>query len=508
MSIARLLASAGALALLALSTLALSATALAAEVALTGKGEATYTKKKEAMKAREDAIENAIQAAVRKSLTQYVSPEILAANADEIEVFLETAVAMVKRQEIVKEEDESGKYTVILKAWVDEDTLKGNLDSSGFSTDVASRRTIAVVIEEYFAGDLKPSSEPLIAEDIQLTTVDYARDTKYDQKNNVAASASARTSESGSSSSRDAAYIAGSRGSAAAASSSSSSGASSSSQKVAMSDKSSVSARDTEAFSAVSLSIKRYFPPETLKQPRSDPSSAAAISKRLLARDARLADAQVVSEMRRSLVGADGLFMTGIADPASTGMKAMQLGAKYSSDAMMIGVTGIVYNGEKSGVHTATATLALRIVDTVTGDIVASAVRSQSGNGPDSQTAASQAGARLGDVLGQDLGDQLFAYWKKRDEKGIEVTVRIIGITSSAVKLAAADSIAAVKGAMGVEERMFDRTSGILEFVVTTKRPLNEFKSDVLRTLYTKDEFEKLEEEMSLGATLNYKLAP
>jgi hypothetical protein len=474
----------------------------AAEVALTGKGEASYTKKKDAMNAREDAIEEATKQAVRKSLTQYVTPELLSAKADDIEVFLETAVAMVKRTEIVKEDDDGKKYSVILKAYVDEDTLKSNLESSGFSMDVASRRTIAVLIEEYFAGDAKPATGPVVAEEVSLSTVDYSKDSSYDQKNDVSASASSKSSND--SSSREAAYAVGYSGAAAAASRSSSS--SSSSEKASMSDKSTVSSKDSEAFSSVNLSVKKYFPPEALKQPRPDPSSAAAITKRLIARDARLADAKIVSEMRQQFVGADGLFMTGIADPSASALKAMELGAKYASDAVMLGVTAIVYNGEQGGAHTATATLAIRIVDTVTGDIVASAVRSQSGTGPDSQTAASEAARRLGDLLGQDLGDQLFTYWKKRDEKGIEVTVRIVGVTSTAVKLAASDVLSATKGAEGVTERVFDRTNGVLEFVVTTKRPLNEFKSELLRGLYTKDEFKKLEEEMSMGANVNLKL--
>lgn len=475
---------------------------MAAEVALTGKGEASYSKKKDAMNAREDAIEDATKQAVRKALSQYVTPDVLAAKADDIEVFLDTAVAMVKRTEIVKEDNDGKTYSVILKAYVDDDTLKSNLDSSGFSMDVASRRTIAVLIEEYYAGDAKPSTTPLVAEEMTLSTVDYSKDSSFDQKNDVAASASSDSSNS--SSSRDAAYVSGYSGSGVAASRSYSN--SSSSEKASMSDKSSVSAKDSEAFSSVNLSVKKYFPPEALKQPRQDPASAAAITKRLIARDARMADAKVVSDMRQQFVGTDGLFMTGISDPSAAAKKAMQLGAQFGTDAVMLGVTAIVYNGEKSGVHSATATLALRIVDTVTGDIVGSAVRSQSGSGPDSQTAASEAARRLGDLLGQDLGDQLFTYWKKRDEKGIEVTVRIAGVGSTAVKMAASDALSAVKGADSVQERMFDRNNGMLEFVITTKRPLNEFKSDMLHALYAKDEFKKLEEEMSMGSTVNYKI--
>lgn len=105
-----------ALTLLLTLLLTLPSPVLAAEVALTGKGEATYTKKKDAMRAREDAIEEAIKQAVQKSLSRYVTPDVLAAKADEIEVFLETAVAMVKRYKVVKEDDDAGKYSVILSA--------------------------------------------------------------------------------------------------------------------------------------------------------------------------------------------------------------------------------------------------------------------------------------------------------------------------------------------------------------------------------------------------------
>ena len=52
-------------------------TALAKEVALTGSGEASYTKKKQMMNAREDAIEIAIQGAVEKGLEKFATPDQL-----------------------------------------------------------------------------------------------------------------------------------------------------------------------------------------------------------------------------------------------------------------------------------------------------------------------------------------------------------------------------------------------------------------------------------------------
>ncbi len=483
--------------------------AIAGQVALTGKGEATYDKKKDAIVARERAIENATKQAVRKSLTTYVTPEILEKKAEDIDIFLETAVAMVQRTEIVKEEDLNGTYSVIIKAMVDEEVLKENLKSSGFSMDVGSRRTVAVLIDEYFAGDTKPTTEPMVAEEVNISTVDYNRDSSVDQQNDVksAESASYKERSDASMSSRESAAVVDYSGAAAASSRSSASASSSSSGAASSSyrDKSSLSAKESESMSAMTMSVKKYFPPEALKQPRPDPASAAAIAKLLGDRDVRLVDNKVAAEMRSALIGPDGMFGV-MADPASLSAKATQLGSKYSADAVMIGVTAIVYNGVEDGRHRATANLAIRVVDSATGDILASTVKVQSGSGTDSQTAATEAARRLGELIGRDLGEQMFTYWKKRDEKGIEVSVRIMGVTSTKVKLAAEEVLRAVKGAEGLEERMFDRTNGILEFIVTTKRPLNEFKSDMLKGLYARPDFEKLEEEMSLGSNLNFKL--
>ncbi|MEE2830370.1 MAG: hypothetical protein VX498_14370, partial [Myxococcota bacterium] len=136
------------------TTFAVPQAAISKDLVLTGKGTATYKKKKDAMQAREDAISAAIQNAVRKGLQKFVTPDILAEKADVIDnELLPTAVALVKSQEIISEADRNKTYEVILKATIDEDGLQDNLRSLGISQDVGSRKSIAVLIEEFAQGD-------------------------------------------------------------------------------------------------------------------------------------------------------------------------------------------------------------------------------------------------------------------------------------------------------------------------------------------------------------------
>jgi len=136
--------------------------------------------------------------------------------------------------------------------------------------------------------------------------------------------------------------------------------------------------------------------------------SAAAIGAELLERDVRLIDAGQAAGVRDRLVGPGGLLLEVLSDPATLSSRAVQSGAMAGADAMMVGTTAIVYSGESAGRHKAEATIAVRIVDTATGDIVAYATMTEIGLGSNSEAAASAAAERLGAAVGEQLGEQLF----------------------------------------------------------------------------------------------------
>ena len=101
----------------------------------------------------------------------------------------------------------------------------------------------------------------------------------------------------------------------------------------------------------------------------------------------------------------------------------------------------------------------------------------------------------------------MFQYWKKRAEKGFEITVRLkADALSTRLKIALSDALMGIEGAEDVSERIFDKANGIVEYTVTTKRQLTKFKNDMFRALYSQSALENVEEEMSLGTNWNLVL--
>lgn len=495
--------------LLPLLLVALPSSVFAGEFPMAGQGSSSYKAKKDSMAAREDAISRAIADALAKALTSKVTRTQM----EKFDTILQTQVyptakSFVERYEIVDEKNVDNTYSVVIKAYFDDDSLRANLDAVGFSMDVGSRRTVAVIIDEYFQNDLPPSNQPMVSRDSTTHSIDAS----YDH------SVVADSAHAGQASSYDASSSAGSAAAAAAASASGRGGSAAASASAAASyQQSGVAASSSAEVSSSSFvaaeaadynelyqHVTEYFPPAALSQPMTDPASAAAIGSRLLSRDVRLADAGMVSDIRTRIVGQDGLLLTALRDPTALSARAMSIGAGFGVDAIMVGTTFIVYDGEQGGRHQATASLAVRIVDTSTGDILGSAVQSIGGAAGDSRAAAMVAAQRLGTALGDQLGEQLFTYWKKRDEKGVEVSLRIVGVTSTRLTLALETALTGVEGASDVTQRAFDRTSGLAEYVVTTRRNLGEFRRDLLKALYTIPELANLEDESSVGTNWNF----
>lgn len=500
-------------------TIALSIPHLAhaEDLVITGQGTATYKKKKDAMAAREAAIQDAIRDAVRKGLRQFVTPDVLSSNARVIESdILPIAAALVTSHEIVTENDLDKTYEVILKATIDTDELRSNLESVGISQDVGSRRSIAVLIEEYAQDDVSPSDDPIIAETIDVNTVDAVEMHSIDAEshNDVEASLdeSGRSASRGSSASVSRGAGSNWFGSSASEGARVSSSASSGSHDASADyrDQSAVSYEEDylDEYHEFNSSITRYFPPQSLKHPRPESVSANAITGRLIERDVRMVEPDVLQNVRNGLVGSEGVLLSSIsARRLST--QALELGAAHGFDAMMVGTTIITRDDsrEHRGVNTATSRLAVQIVDTATGDIIAAKVSQQKGTGTTFTEASDKSADRLGDILGQELAEQLFEYWKKRDEKGIEITIRVkASDLSTSLKVELYDTISRIRGVEAFEERIFDRENGLVEYVLTTREPLTEFKNDMLREFVRTPALANIEEEMSLGTNWNFVL--
>ena len=455
-----------------------SCPAVAGDLVLTGRGTATYKKNKEAMAARDDAIGAALAAAVDKALTRFVTPEVRQEHAAVIEAeLLPTAAALVESHTIVSEADRDKTYEVVLKAWIDEEGLRQNLDALRISQDVGQRRAIAVLIQEYAQADLRPTDEERVSEVVDTHRTDHETARTVDSQSH---------SNSGSNLSGP--------------------GMPSTVHHAVSGSTSHEVHSDTTT--DLHETITRFFPPSALRTPRTDPVSGAGIASHLLERDARLIDASVLNKVRDNLLGADGVLMSAV-DSRVLSTKALELGSTYGFDAMLVGVTAITRDDtqEHEGIFQASATLAVRVVDASTGDILASEVTTQRGRGGSFTEAADAAAGRLGDLLGKELAQDLFAYWKKRDEKGYEITVRlhVPGIDTHQ-KLTMLDALQAIRSVEHLEERLYDSANGIVEYTLTTHEDPLLVKKELTRTLLMFPALSGLTEEMSLGTNWNFTL--
>ncbi len=468
-------------------------TAHADDIEVSAQGSVAYRKKKDVATARDDALRAALADAVRKALSDKLTREQLLKHNEQLEAeVLPLAKALVTRYDIVDERNQAKAkvYEIVLNAHVDSELLGENLDMIGMSMDVGSRRSIAVVIDEYFSNDLPPSNDPMISKVTSTSKTDTRHDVEL-PGHLLTAAGQAAAAEAVANGPAPATPILPPGFGPSAGSMPALGGA----------DNDYFESKRTKAFEE---KVVEYFPREVIERPRPNPVSAAAVSARLLERDVRLMDGGQVATIRSELVGDQGLLLPVLSDPVTLSSRAMRIGAMSGTDAMMVGTTAIVYSGTSGARHKAEATLAVRIVDTATGDIVAYATTTEVGLGSNSEAAASAAAERLGQRVGDELGEQLFQYWRKRDEKGLEVSVNLVGVKSTQLTITLLDALKAVNGTKGVEQRIFDRESGLLSYTVTTKRPLAEFKSDVLRALYAVPDLASMEEEASVGANWNF----
>ena len=490
-------------------------------LSLTGHGSEGYKKKRDAMPAREAAIDKALKDAVLRSVTGLLSSETLEDRRFEIESrLLPTASVLVQRYEIVNETNRDKVYEVVLEVWVDVDAVERNLESLGIERDVGKRRTIAVLIEEYVQSDEPVLDAPLLSKEVDVHTIDAGLEHTIDAEASTTASGASSTDarvdidESGSYQGSAHVYGTGHGHAVGGAAS----------ESVRYRDDSSARYQDSDEFayesggtydedlaarySEVNVTVREYFPPEALRRPRPNPVSAAAIGAELKDRDAMLVDANQLLEIRDSLVGDGGVLLSEVPH-SDLAQAALELGRKHSFDAMMAGVTVITRDtdSERSGSYRASATLAVRIVDTATGEITATQVQTEHGKGTTFAEASDVAAKRLGSRIGKDLGDQLFDHWRRRAEKGVEVTLRVHAPgMSTRQKFALLEALLGAEGAKSVEERSFDQANGLVEFRITSKLETALLRISVFGALSSVPGFDNIQERMSLGLNWNYAL--
>lgn len=508
--------------LVALILLLISSTSWAG-TAFVGHGVAPVESKKKVLLARDSAYTLAVRDAVDKALRSYLSATAYEIGSEKIAAdVLPAAAGYITSTEVADEVQEGDIYKVTVKCDVDMDGLRDALRAAGVSTDVGSRRTIMVLIDEYFSADLAPDSEPQVSR--ILDVVDQKAVQSSDHKANqsqaqVRGDASFQTESSHDQGSVDAAYAAKAKmkipdvGSASASESArvkgdwnqSKSGTSATSSVKASASHKSESSHSEADSSRFEYHLTEYFPPEVLRHRQEQSACAAAISRELQGRDVNLVDMEATNAMRSKFVGNDGLLADFLRGDGNVREIAMAASSGYAADAAIIGCVSVIYNGTNDqGLHVSTANLAVKVCDASSGQILAASVNSQSGVSPTAQGSATVAAQRLGQLIGADLAEQLYAQFVRRDEKGSEIALHFRGITDTRTKVILIREIKKVADVADVVERVFDRTSGVLEVSLVYKGGVSRFKNDFLEKVIDVPELSSIEEQTSLGQTLSF----
>lgn len=487
----------------------------------------------------DEAMRLAYRDAVLREISTMISKEAFEKRRADIESrILPAAMAYRKDEEVISANPEGQDYVVTLKVTLDKDQLKKDLEGIGVSTDAGTRKTVMLLIDEYFARDFKPPEGPQIARELDITdnkdvTDINARSSSASFKADVQAGAEAETLKAKEQSSASESHQAAASGSAKISDRSGESakqqfqGKASGSQQ--QSSSSSVDAASASAYysesqraksssskyseqvdkSQFSLRLREYFPPEMNKMKMPESATAAEMGKAMLSADIHLSDRQYVDQLRAQTLGTDGFLADYLADESKVAQAALLANQKFGADVLVIGVVNIIYNGkDKDNMENCVANLAVKVVDAGSGTILASTVASQGGLSTDAQNAAIVSARRLGSVIGPDLTDQIVTYWKKRSDKGDDYVLRVAGINQTMLKLKFMDLFKTMDKVKAVNERLFDRENGLLEVGVTFVGTPSEFKETVLRSAYALPEFQKLEEQASQGNTVNLVLEP
>ncbi|MBK6734072.1 MAG: hypothetical protein IPG61_08255 [bacterium] len=498
----------------------------------TGYGEAPIQNKKR--ESIDSAFEAARTAAVRDALElavrSYVSETTFESQRDVIETrILRAAAGYVEDVRIVGDQNDQNKiYRITITCEVNMDKIREVIKGTGLEDGRVSRRSIMVLVDEYFQADIAPDATPpvkrivVVNGEIQSEHTEGSSKGNLNVKNTPAEGGSATPSRNG----RD-----GQAGSQAPRTlpagwtqvtfprqapalkeipemerlrkfkPASKPGASAEAQ---------TESHFEHSMNAAAFSMKcvEYFPPESVKFRNQDPASAAAISEKLLERDIRLLSSEETIAVREYLIGGEGNLAGQVDNDLNARAFALVAGERYGADAVMVGSTSILYEGvTDDGMHWSTAQLAIKIVDCFSGEILSSTAVQESGTDRTAQGSAFRAATRLGAVAGLRLAEQLHTYFRERDENGVHLVLEIEDVPSPTAKNALVAQLDQTPAVSDVDERKWDRASAHLTVYLTYKGRITMFKRKFQETLGDEPGLPPLEEDSSLFNNIKYVFA-
>jgi curli biogenesis system outer membrane secretion channel CsgG len=431
----------------------------------------------DSLSARDSAMAAARRKAVERAILDVAGSVVLEQNQEAItENIYPNDAAYVTKTTVVNEGQDGDAYRVSIRATVDMKALKRDLQALGAaSRGPAYRPRVMVLIDEYFGTDSTPRDRPTLSKEVTV------EDSKGHEAGLLKASGSASVAGAASASSGS------ERGSAAVSGSAA--------HRVAA-----AYVKDEAHFA---LSIREYFP-DSAQVALPDSAAAAEVSSLLLKEDFNLVDRATVQKLREEELGPNGYMVNYLRDNTNVARAARTASQKYGADYLLIGACNVVYRGVgEDQQHISGANLVLKVVNASTGQIVAAVTNSEPGMSGDAQSSRFVAAKRVGTTVGESLVAQLLDEVRNRERAGIEIDVKLYGVPDLSTKVAFGGVLEAVDGVQGVEERSYDRTNQRVEYQVTFRGSVTQFKNSLFKKALAEKRWKTLDEQVSTGNNVN-----
>jgi curli biogenesis system outer membrane secretion channel CsgG len=521
------------------SLVLLAATATAQVTDFLGSGR-SQVNGGDTLAARDAALAEARRKAIERAVLEIGGSELLEANLNILndEIYPNASTYIVKTT-VSSEGQGDGSYRVSIRAAVDLRALRKDLRAAGAAPrGGAYRPKVMVLVDEYFGTDSTPRDKPTLAREVKVEdTKKHAAGLRTSsESSSEAGAATAEHSASGSSEGKiDAAakqkeseearakgeVKSGSdraSGDAGASRSASSEGhvkgqwkeqgaehdsASAAYAKSAAKSSASAFVKDEEHFA---LSIKEYFP-DSAQIALPESAAAAEISSLLLRDDFNLVDKAFVQQLREEELGKTGYMVNYLRNNSQVALAARKASQKYGADYLVIGACNVVYRGlGEGGQQISGANLVLKVVSTSTGQVVAAVTNSEPGMSGDVQSSRFGAAKRVGTTVGEALAAQLLEQGRNRARAGIEIDLKLYGVPDLPTKVAFSSLLEGLDGVQSVEERAYDRSNRRIEYQVTYRGTVTQFKNSLFKRLFAESRWQGIDEQISTGNNVNLVL--
>ncbi len=522
------------------SSLVLLAAAATAQVTdFLGSGR-SQVKGGDTLAARDSALAEARRKTIERAVLEIGGSELLETSGSVLgDEIYPNASTYIGKTSIASEGQDGDSYRVSIRAAVDLKALRRDLKSVGAAPrGGAYRPKIMVLVDEYFGTDSTPRDKPTLAREVKVedTKKHAAGFRASNESSSEAGAVAAEHSASGSSEGKidasakqkqsEEARVKGeirsgsdrASGDASASRSSSSEGhvkgqwkeqgaehdsGSAAFAKAAAKSSASAFVKDEEHFA---MSVKEYFP-DSAQIALPESSAAAEISSLLLKDDFNLVDKAFVQQLREEELGRNGYMVDYLRNNSKVAIAARKASQKYGADYLVIGACNVVYRGlGEAGQQISGANLILKVVNTSTGQVVAAVTNSEPGMSGDVQSSRFVAAKRVGTTVGEDLASQLLEQTRNRARAGIEIDLKLYGIPDLQAKVAFGSILEGLDGVQSAEERAYDRSNRRIEYQVTYRGTVTQFKNGLFKRLFTERQWQSIDEQISTGNNVNLVL--